>query len=183
MVVVLGVGPIGLAVAQVARAAGAGRVVAVGTRDGPLEVARRLGCDGAINTSVEDVAERVRSLTDGAGAEVVFEAVGGRAATLPLAIEVAARGGVVGVIGSYVEPQTLDPAACMRKEVSLRWVWSYGTWQGIPEFQIALDMLASGRVEAAPLITHRFPLDRIAEAFAAADDKRVSGAIKVLVNP
>jgi threonine dehydrogenase-like Zn-dependent dehydrogenase len=182
-VVVLGVGAIGLAVAQVARAAGAGRVVAVGTRDAPLEVARRLGCDGAINASVEDVAERVRSFTDGTGAEVVFEAVGGRAATLPLAIEVAARGGIVGVIGSYVEPQMLDPGVCMRKEVSLRWVWSYGTWQGIPEFQIALDMLASGRVEAAPLITHRFPLARIAGAFAAADDKRASGAIKVLVNP
>jgi threonine dehydrogenase-like Zn-dependent dehydrogenase len=62
-------------------------------------------------------------------------------------------------------------------------VWSYGTWQGVPEFQVALDMMASGKVKAAPLITHRFPLDRIVEAFAAADDKRASGAIKVLVIP
>jgi threonine dehydrogenase-like Zn-dependent dehydrogenase len=53
----------------------------------------------------------------------------------------------------------------------------------VPEFQIALDLLASGRTDAAPLITHRFPLDQISAAFAAADDKRASGAIKVLVLP
>jgi 2-desacetyl-2-hydroxyethyl bacteriochlorophyllide A dehydrogenase len=182
-VVVLGAGAIGLAVAQVARAAGAGRTIVVGTRNAPLDVARQIGCDEVINASTEDATERVQALTCGAGAEVVFEAVGGRAATLSLSVEVTGRGGVVGVIGSYIEPQTLDPGACMRKEVSLRWVWSYGTWQGVPEFQIALDMMSSGRIEAAPLITHRFALDDIAEAFAAADDKRASGAIKVLVLP
>ena len=51
------------------------------------------------------------------------------------------------------------------------------------EFQIALDMIADGRVQAEPLVTHRFPLDRIADGFAAADDKRVSGAIKVVIQP
>ncbi len=50
------------------------------------------------------------------------------------------------------------------------------------EYQIALGLLASGRVRAEPLLTHRFPLDRIGDAFAAAD-KRASGAIKVLVLP
>jgi threonine dehydrogenase-like Zn-dependent dehydrogenase len=44
-------------------------------------------------------------------------------------------------------------------------------------------MMAADKINATPLITHRFPLDRIAEAFAAADDKRASGAIKVLVIP
>jgi threonine dehydrogenase-like Zn-dependent dehydrogenase len=71
----------------------------------------------------------------------------------------------------------------MRKEVELRWVWSYGMWEGVPEYRIALDMLIDGRVDAAPLITHRFPLEEIGQAFAAADDKRASGAIKVLVMP
>jgi len=182
-VVVLGVGAIGLAMAQVARAAGAGRVIAVGRRDTPLEVARQLGCDAGINATEVDVTEAVRAITDGEGAEIVFEAVGGKAATFAQATEIAARGGRIGIIGSFVEPQTLDPRLCMRKEVSLHWVWSYGTWEGVPEFQIALDMMADGRVEAAPLITHRFPLDRTGAAFAAADNKRASGAIKVLVIP
>ena len=182
-VVVLGVGAIGLATVQVARATGARRVIAVGTRDEPLQVARRLGCDEVINTTKVDVAEAAQALTDGQGAEVVFEAVGGRAPTFAQATEIVSRGGRVGIVGSFVEPQTLDPWLCMHKEVTLRWVWSYGTWEGVPEYQIALDMMATGGFKAGPLITHRFSLDRIGEAFAAADNKRESGAIKVLVVP
>lgn len=81
----------------------------------------------------------------------------------------------------YSDVQTLDSRPAMRKELNLHLIWSYGRWQGVQEFQITLDMLASGRIDAAPLITHRFPLNRIGEAFAAADDKRSSGAIKVLI--
>jgi threonine dehydrogenase-like Zn-dependent dehydrogenase len=183
IVVVLGVGAIGLATAQAARAMGASRVIAVGTRDAPLAVARRLGCDHTINTNREDVEEAVQTLTDGQGAEVVFEAVGGRAATLALATQVVGRGGRVGIVGSFQEPQTLDPGPCMRKEVSLIWVWSYGMWSGVPEFRVALDWMASGRIDPAPLITHRFPLAEIGAAFAAADNKRASGAVKVLIEP
>jgi len=182
-VVILGTGAIGLATAQVARATGAGRVIMVGRRDEPLEVARQIACDEVINASREDVAEVVRELTHGEGAEVVFEAVGGTAPTFTQAMELVSRGGRVGIIGSFGGPQTLDPWLCMRKEVELRWVWSYGLWEGVPEFQIALDMLATGKVKAGPLITHRFPLDRINEGFAAAANKRQSGAIKVLVIP
>ena len=73
--------------------------------------------------------------------------------------------------------------AANRKELDLRWCNSYSTWRGVREFQIALDMLASGRVQAEPLISHRFPLLEIASAFEAADDKRASGAVKVIVQP
>ena len=182
-VVVLGVGAIGLATAQVARVVGARRVIAVGTRDVPLRVARQIGCDETINTSEVDVIEAVRSLTNGAGADVVFEAVGGRAATFATATGIASHGGRVGIVGSFAGSQTLDPRLCMRRELSVHWVWSYGMWSGVPEFRIALDMITSDRIEVAPLITHRFSLNRIDEAFSAADDKRTSGAIKVLVIP
>jgi threonine dehydrogenase-like Zn-dependent dehydrogenase len=181
--VVLGTGPIGLATAQVTRASGAGRVIVVGRRADPLRVARQLGCDATVNAAEEDLSAVVRALTGGDGAEVVFEAVGGQAETLAQAIEVAGRGGRIGVVGAFTGTQSLDPGLCMRKELSLHWVWSYGLWDGVPEFQIALDLLASGRTDAAPLITHRFPLEQIGAAFAAADDKRTSGAIKVLVIP
>jgi threonine dehydrogenase-like Zn-dependent dehydrogenase len=182
-VVVLGTGAIGLATAQVARVAGAGSVLVVGRRDAPLGVARRLGCDGTANAAQEDVPASVRALTGGRGADVVYEAVGGRADTLAQAIDCAARGGRIGVIGAFVESQRVDTKLCMRKELGLEWVWSYGLWEGIPEYQVALGLLAGGRIEVAPLITHRFPLARIRKAFAAADDKRRSGAIKVLVLP
>ncbi|MBL7201659.1 MAG: zinc-binding dehydrogenase [Anaerolineae bacterium] len=182
-VVVLGVGAIGLAIAQVARAAGAGRVIAVGRREEPLALARQLGCDETVDSARTDPVEAVRTLTGGEGADVVFEAVGGTAPTFAQASMMAAPGGRVGIVGSFVEPQVLDVRVCMRKEVSLNWVWSYGLWQGVPEFQVALDLMTGGRVDAAPLISHRFPLDSIDQAFAAAADKRASGAVKVLVIP
>jgi threonine dehydrogenase-like Zn-dependent dehydrogenase len=53
----------------------------------------------------------------------------------------------------------------------------------VREFRIALDMVADGRVQADALISHRYPLVDIADAFRAADDKRGSGAVKVLVQP
>jgi len=191
--VVLGTGPIGLATAQVARAAGAGRVIVVGRRAEPLALARALGCDATVccgatvDSSQADLVEAVRARTGGRGAEVVYETVGGQAPTLGQAIEVAARGGRVGVVGMFGAPQRVDAGLCMRKELSLHWVWSYGRWEGVPEFQIALDMLSTGvdggGVDAGPLITHRYPLAEIGAAFAAANDKRRSGATKVLVIP
>jgi threonine dehydrogenase-like Zn-dependent dehydrogenase len=182
-VAVVGTGAIGLATAQLAKSNGAGRVVVIGRREAPLEVARQIGCDDTINIAQEDGGEAMRALTDGRGADVVFEAVGGVANTLTQSIEVAARGGRVGVLGAFVDPQTIATRLCMRQELSLHWVWSYGLWDGVPEYQIALDLLAAGRIKAAPLITHRYPLAQIKQAFAAADDKRASGAIKVLVLP
>ncbi len=182
-VVVIGTGPIGLATAQLAKSSGAGQVIVVGRRAAPLHLARQLGCDATVNAVEEDLPAAVRALTRGEGAAIVFEAVGGAAATLEQAIDVAGRGAHIGIIGAFTQGQRLDPGPCMRKELSLHWIWSYGLWDGVPEFQIALDLLAGGRVDAAPLITHRFPLDQIDAAFAAADDKRASGAVKVLVLP
>lgn len=183
IVAVLGTGAIGLATAQMARASGAGRVIVIGRRAEPLALARELGCDATLDSSRVELAEAIQELTDGQGADVVYEAVGGKAPTLGQALEIAARGGRVGVVGAFDAPQALDPWLCMRKELSLHWVWSYGRWEGVPEFQIALDMLTTGTVDAAPLITHRYPLAEIGEAFAAADDKRRSGAVKVVVVP
>ena len=71
--------------------------------------------------------------------------------------------------------------AANQKEIDLRWCNSYATWNGQREYKLALDMLADGRVQAEPLVTHRFPLTDIAEGFRAADDKQASGAVKVIV--
>ena len=183
-VVVLGTGAVGLTQGQVARALGARQVIVVGTRDAPLELARSCGAaDAVVNASKVDPVRAVHELTDGDGADVVFETVGGRGDTVAQACDMATFGGKVGVVGLFVEPISIDTRPAMRKELDVRWVNSYSTWDGVREFQIALDLLASGRVQARPLITHRVSLDRVAEGFAWANDKRASGAIKVLVVP
>src|SRR5206468_2570825 len=93
-VVILGTGAIGMTLGQVVRASGARRVIMVGTRDEPLELARRAGAaDKCIANTGKDPVELLLDLTGGEGADVVFETVGGNAPTLAQAIAMARPGG------------------------------------------------------------------------------------------
>jgi threonine dehydrogenase-like Zn-dependent dehydrogenase len=89
----------------------------------------------------------------------------------------------VGIVGAYQGPLSFDPRVAMRRELSVIWVWSYALRGRVPEFAVALDLLARGVFRAAPLITHRYPLGRIGEGFAMADNPSAGNAIKVLVIP
>ncbi len=183
-VVVIGTGAIGMTLGQAARAGGARRVIMVGTRDEPLALARRAGAaDEVVANAHGDPAEAVLELTGGAGADVVFETVGGSAPTVSQAIAMARPGGTICILGVFTTDPVLDTGTAYRKELTITWCNSYSTWNGISEYAIALDLLASGRVQAAPIITHHYALERIGEAFAAAADKKSSAAIKVLVHP
>jgi 2-desacetyl-2-hydroxyethyl bacteriochlorophyllide A dehydrogenase len=182
-VVVQGAGPIGLTALELFKLGGAKRVIVCGTSAHSLALATRLGADAVINSTAEDPAAAVLALTGGHGADVVIEAVGGSAPTLPIAINMAARGGSVLVIGMFSQPQTIDTAELMRKEVRLLSSNSYALWEGVPEFVVALDLLAAGKIKPGEYITHTFPLDQVAEGFAVADSKRASGAIKVVLLP
>jgi 2-desacetyl-2-hydroxyethyl bacteriochlorophyllide A dehydrogenase len=183
-VVVFGTGPVGLAVGQVARLQGCRQTILVGRRDAALEAGLAMGAaDRVINSRREDVAAAVLAATDGWGADVVFESVGGAGLALPLAVAVAARGGVVVLLGAFHHDVSVVYREANRRELDLRFSSSYSTWSGVRELQLALDLIAEGRVDAAPMLTHRFPLTRIGEAFAAANDRGASGAVKVLVEP
>lgn len=184
-VCVVGTGPIGLTMGQVARAAGARRVIMIGRRNEPLEFALTVGAADEVvnNTTVPSVTEAIAELTDGEFCDAVFETVGGESDTMAQAVAAAAYGGQIGVIGAFWDDVRVAYRAGNRKELDVRWCNSYSTWHGQREFQIALDMVAAGRVQAVPLITHRYPLTEISAAFAAADDKRASGSVKVIVQP
>ena len=182
LVTVLGTGAIGMTLGQVARASGARRVRMVGTREQPLAIARAAGA--ADETLLGDkVAALAAATAAGAGDDVVYETVGGAAPTFDQAVHLARPGGAVCVLGIFAGRQELDMRAAYRKELTITWSNSYATWNGRSEYAIALDLLAAGRVDPAPLLTHHYPLERIGEAFAAAADKPLSGAIKLLVHP
>ncbi|MFP6594690.1 MAG: alcohol dehydrogenase catalytic domain-containing protein [Dehalococcoidia bacterium] len=183
-VVIVGAGAIALTLGQIAKASGAGHVIMIGTRPEPLQTAVESGAaDEYIVNADEDPVQGVLDRTDDEGAEVVFETVGGESQLVAQCMEMARRGGAVSVVGLFTQPQTIDSQAHgMAKELVLTWSNSYSSWNGISEYQTALDLLASDRLDAGPIITHRFPQSQIADAFAAADDKRTSGAIRVVVN-
>lgn len=187
-VAVIGSGPVGLTIAQMAAVAGAESVAVIGKPDGPLAIAQQLfACEAAgcipVNVDTTDAVAAVNEWTGGRGANVVFEAVGGRANTLMQATEIAAKRGRICMVGGHVAPLTFNERYARMRELTIAWSFCYGRRDGQKEFQIAVNLLGTGRVDPAPLITHRFPLDQIAEAFAVAAGRDDHSSIKVLVLP
>jgi 2-desacetyl-2-hydroxyethyl bacteriochlorophyllide A dehydrogenase len=182
-VVILGTGAVGMTLGQVVRHSGAARTVMVGTREAPVALGVSAGAAdvGIANSSVDPIGA-VADLTQGEGADIVFETVGGNAPTLDQAVQVARRGGTICILGIFTHKPELDTTTAYGKELTITWCNSYAKWDGISEYKIALDLLASGQVRAEPIITHHYALEQIGEAFAAAADKRESGATKVLVH-
>jgi len=158
-------------------------VIAVDMLDHALAKAKDIAADEVVNAARVDPVEAVRELTDGEGGDIVIEAVGGTAPTFANDLHMVAQNGTLGIIGSYQVPQTLDSREAMAKQIQITWINSYGVWEGVPEFEIAMELMTAGKFHPLEIITHRFPLDEIADAFAAADNKRESGAIKVLITP
>lgn len=181
--VVLGDAAIGLSSLAVAKANGAGRAGVIGHHAHALEIARRLGADFTLNSHEQDPIEAVRELTGGLGADVVYESVGGTASTLVEAAQLVRPGGTIVVIGCFTDAPAPDWRRLMRYEVNLLFSWSYACWNGVPEFQLALDLLAFGKVDSAAMVTHHFPLSQVDQAFQAALKKGDSKATKVLVTP
>jgi threonine dehydrogenase-like Zn-dependent dehydrogenase len=108
--------------------------------------------------------------------------VGGGADTLRAAGAAVRPGGVVSVVGVFLAAPPLDPMTLMFKEATLAWSYCYGRATGRADFAEAVALLDAERDVVAPLVTHRLPLDRVAEAYATAGDRR-AGAIKVSLAP
>ena len=162
--VVLGLGTIGLHIAQVLAARGVSPVIGVDRSPLRRSVAAGLGV-----TVVDDAAA-----LDDEGSGLVFE-VTGAAALLRRAVEVVRPRGTVVVVALYERPGELDANVLVHKEVTMR-----GTAMVTAEdFRTSLGLLSSGRAVAAPLITHRMPLDGIAEAFETQMDPATT--IKVMI--
>jgi threonine dehydrogenase-like Zn-dependent dehydrogenase len=181
-VAVIGCGTIGLCLGQAAHALGAERVVMIGDKTGVLDLALRTNAaDDTIHSPRDDPLAIVPALTGGPGPTVVFEAVGRSGATLDQALRLVARGGTVCIVGVFTASPVFSPDVAYAKEASLLWSNSYGRHGASSEFDQTLELMACGRLDGESLITHRYPLERIAEAFEACADKTRSQAIKVLV--
>ena len=183
-VAIIGAGAIALTMGQVLKANGASKVILIGTRSQSVELAVEAGSADVGVVAVDvDVVEAVLAATGGEGAAVTFETVGGQSQLIQQAVEMTRRAGAVSVLGLFTKPQTIDPAMAMAGEVAIQWANSFSSWNGEREFATALDLLTAGKLNPEPIVTHHFGLEDIEEAFATADDKRVSGAVRVMVTP
>lgn len=162
-VAILGPGPAGLSFASLAKLSGASKVILVGTRQAPLEMGRRYGADIAIDIeSGEDVVGRVMAETAGTGVDSVFECCG-QGSAIRQAIEIVRKQGRILIYGSFPEPvDGIDVQGLRRKEVTIF------TSMGPPwAYEDAIKLIVGGRVNVRRMITHRFGLDELDEAFEA----------------
>ena len=138
--VVMGTGGVGLALVQVLRLAGA-RVLAVARGEARRDLAAELGAEAVIDPTSEDVATQVRALTDGEGADVVFELVG-TAASSAASLAALGKGGAVVYIGYSFDDVPLTPLALVVPEQRI--LTSVGNRRS--ELVEALHLAASGRL-------------------------------------
>jgi L-iditol 2-dehydrogenase len=175
--VVLGAGPIGLLHLQMLKLRGLS-VISVDVKDNRLAAAAALGADLTVNPRRDDLAAIVKERSDGLGADVVISAAGGDPAVLDQAIALAGkRGQIVYFAAVLKDRMEMSLDAIHYRE--LRLVGSHDSTTA--QYETALALLKAGTVKVGPIITHRFPLERIAEAFELA---RTRNGIKVMVvNP
>jgi alcohol dehydrogenase len=171
-VVVVGAGPIGLAAVITARLYSPGRIIVVDLAESRLTTARALGADATVSAS-EEPERLVEDLTDGLGADVVMEAVG-----IPETFEMCTRmvrpGGRVANIGVHGKPAVLHLEDLWIKDVTITTglVDTHST-------PMLLGMMAAGRLPSASLVTHRFELGQMEEAYDIFSRAAETGALKV----
>ena len=165
-VVILGCGTIGVLAMQHALNKGA-EVLIADVADFKLETAKALGVQHALNPKKDDLQKKVRELTGGVGADCVIEAVG-LPETLAGTVKLVKRGGTVMLIGwSGNETDPFDLTTVTLEELTvlgtIGFCWDHAT---------ALKLMAAGKVEVGPIISHRLPLERTAEGIEMLRDKK-----------
>jgi alcohol dehydrogenase len=177
VVAVVGAGPIGLAAMQGALLFGPSHIIAIDLEAGRLEAAKRFGADITINNGSEDAVERVMGLTDGLGADVVIEAVG-YPATFELCTELVRPGGRVANVGVHGEPSTLHLEKLWIKNVTI--TTGLVDTSSTPKL---LKLIAAGRIDPSPFVTHRFAMADFIEAYDVFARAGETGALKVVLTP
>jgi threonine dehydrogenase-like Zn-dependent dehydrogenase len=180
-VAVLGAGTIGLCCIAAARALGAGKIIATAKYPQQAKMAVRMGADMAVSPEGDALKDALADVTDGRGADLTLEAVGGRSdAALNQAVDVTRLQGRIATTGNFWRPVTIDWFKCLLKEQSMIWSATYSIMEGRHDFEIALDLMSSGRVKLKQIVTHTVPLEQIQKGFDISVDK-TKGAIKVQV--
>lgn len=160
---VLGCGPIGLLIIQLARHMGATNIIATDVLPHRVDAAKGLGASHAFLADGKRELEEIQAITRGRGMDVVFEAVGEQPA-VDAAFEAVLPGGKVILVGIPGDDQTsFNAGTARRKGLTIKMVRRMKH-----TYPRAIDLVSKGLVDVRSLVTHRFPLDQTAEAFRVA---------------
>ena len=180
-VAVIGSATIGLSCIAAARAAGVGKIIASARYPQQREAALAMGADEVVGSEPGELEEACLAATGGLGADVALETVGGHQAdTLEQSVKCARKQGKVVHVGGIKSPQKFDLLDPLLREVDILQSNCYGTVDGRHDYEVAIDILASGEYPYREIVTHTVSLEDIQQGFDTAFDKS-SGVIKVHV--
>jgi alcohol dehydrogenase len=183
-VAIVGQGPVGLAATVAARLRGAGYVITIDVLPWRLEMSRRLGADVALDSTQVDVVEEVRRLTGGWMADIAIEAVGTQD-TFLTALRLTRPAGVLSSVGNYGMHGSLTlplDAGAFMGGIGEKRILTTTAPGGKERGRRLMHMIAHGRYDLSPLVTHRFTLDEIGAAYDLFRDRR-ERVFKVAIRP
>ena len=173
--IVIGLGPVGLAVIADLKMRGIGPIIGADFSKKRRDLAEGLGADVVVDPAVESAIDAWRRV-DGTRPLVVFEAVG-VPGMLDHAMRMAPKGSRILVVGACMQPDTIHPMVGIGRELSIQFVLGYEPM----EFASSLTAIADGRVDLEPWLTGSVGVDGVAGAFA--DLARPDEHAKILVEP
>jgi threonine dehydrogenase-like Zn-dependent dehydrogenase len=179
-VVVFAQGPIGLCATAGARLSGATTIIAVESVPARMKVARLMGADHVVDFKAVDPVDEIMRITDGRGVDVAIEALGTQS-TFSSALRVLRPGGTVSSLGVYSTDLTIPLDAFAAGLADLKIVTTLCPG-GKERMRRLMAVVASGRVDLKPLVTHRFKLDQIEAAYDLFAHQR-DGVLKVAITP
>jgi alcohol dehydrogenase len=176
-VAIIGAGPIGLATLLTAQFYTPAQIIVIDLDDNRLAVAQQFGATAAINAGNSDVVERVQALTQGRGVDAAIEAVG-VPTTFVLCEDIVAPGGTIANVGVHGVKADLHLEKLWSSNITIttRLVDTVTT-------PMLLKTVQAGKIDAARLITHRFSLDQILDAYETFGHAANTHALKVVITP
>jgi L-iditol 2-dehydrogenase len=174
-VAVIGPGPVGLTAVQILKSLGAARVFLVGTRLSRLRLGRELGADVVIDVRGGDATDAVLEATGGLGVDAVLEC-SGAGEMVDQALRMCRPAGRIVLVGYFHGPVTADLNRAVKTGLTLFTIRG----EGNRAVGRAVTLAERGLLRTLPLITHRFPLEEIGEAFDTFAERR-DDAIKVVL--
>ncbi|MDR6712472.1 threonine dehydrogenase-like Zn-dependent dehydrogenase [Pseudomonas hunanensis] len=179
-VAVFALGPIGLCAVAGAKMLGATTIIGVDTVAARFSVAREMGVSHVVDFKQGNVVEQIMALTDGRGVDVAIEALGTQT-TFEWALRVLRPGGTLSSLGVYSTDLSIPVDAFAAGLGDYRIVTTLCPG-GKERMRRLMSVVASGRVDVSPLVTHRFRLDDIEAAYELFANQR-DGVMKVAITP